>query len=176
MQTRQKAVWLLLFFSLNVTAAVTQKSSLQSIINTKEQSVQSNIQINTNSNTQAPPSGEENTQEYGLAFIFSASCPHCQKFAPTLEAFAATTGLYVYAFSVDGKGIHTYTQPLAATAEVMSDFFPSQESIIYPALFLVNLNTRKHVPLSLGNVPFNVLNETYKAAMTYPHIQSRLAQ
>jgi hypothetical protein len=82
----------------------------------------------------------------------------------------------VYAFSADGKGIHTYTQPLMATPDVMNTFFPNQESIIYPALFLVNLNTRAHVPLSLGNVPFSTLDTTYKAAMSYPHIKARLAK
>ncbi|MGR6831167.1 hypothetical protein [Aliivibrio wodanis] len=58
----------------------------------------------------------------------------------------------------------------------MRQFFPNQENIIYPALFLVNLDTRAHVPLSLGNVPFSALDTTYKAAMSYPHIKARLAQ
>ena len=163
MRYHQKGAWLLLFLSLNsytVTA-----NTLTDIINTKEQRLHSDIQtIKTN------------TQEYGLAFIFSSTCPHCQRFAPTLEAFAATTGLPVYAFSADGKGIHTYSKPLMATPDVMNTFFPNQESIIYPALFLVNLNTRAHVPLSLGNVPFSALDTTYKAAMSYPHIKARLAK
>lgn len=164
MRYHQKGAWLLLFLSLNsytVTA-----NTLSDIINTKEQHLQ------TNSN----PTIETNTQEYGLAFIFSSTCPHCRKFAPTLEAFAATTSLPVYAFSADGKGIHTYSTPLMATPDIMSQFFPNQESIIYPALFLVNLNTRAHVPLSLGNVPFSALDTTYKAAMSYPHIKARLAK
>ena len=164
MRYHQKGAWLLLFLSLNsytVTA-----NTLSDIINTKEQHLQ------TNSN----PTIETNTQEYGLAFIFSSTCPHCRKFAPTLEAFAATTGLPVYAFSADGKGIHTYSTPLMATPDVMNTFFPNQESIIYPALFLVNLDTRAHVPLSLGNVPFSALDTTYKAAMSYPHIKARLAK
>lgn len=164
MHNRQKGAWLLLLFTLNsytVTA-----NTLNDIINTKEQRLQ------TNSN----PTIKTNTQEYGLAFIFSSTCPHCQKFAPTLEAFAATTGLPVYAFSADGKGIHTYKQPLMANQDVLIEFFPNQESIVYPALFLVDLDTRAHVPLSLGNVPFSALDTTYKAAMSYPHIQARLAQ
>ncbi|GEK15909.1 conjugal transfer protein TraF [Aliivibrio fischeri] len=158
MHNRQKGAWLLLLFTLN-SYAVTA-NTLNDIITTKEQ----RAQVKTN------------TQKYALAFIFSSTCPHCQRFAPTLEAFAATTNLPVYAFSADGKGVHTYTQPLMANQDVLSKFFPNQESIVYPALFLVDVNTRAHIPLSIGNVPFNVLNQTYQAAMTYPHIQARLAQ
>lgn len=164
-----KGALLLLFSCMNsYTAMAAAPSSLQSIINAKENTA--HIEIKT-----APPI-KTNTQTYGLAFIFSATCPHCLKFAPTLEAFAATTELPVYPFSVDGKGIHTYDKPLIATPDIMREFFPNQADIVYPALFLVNLNTRKHVPLSLGNVPFNVLDTTYRAAITYPHIQSRLSQ
>ncbi len=160
MYYRQKGAWLLLLLILN--SYTVTSNTLNDIITNKEQRAQTQIKTNT--------------QEYALAFIFSSTCPHCQRFAPTLEAFAATTHLPVYAFSADGKGIHTYTQPLIANQDVLSEFFPNQENIVYPALFLVNVNTRAHVPLSIGNVPFNVLNQTYQAAMTYPHIQARLVQ
>lgn len=110
----------------------------------------------------------------GLAFVFSSTCPYCQTFAPTLEAFAAKNNLTVYPFSADGRGIHIYQQPLMANQNVMTEFFPNQQNIVYPSLFLVNLDTRAHVPLSIGNVPFNVLETTYQAALNYPHLQARL--
>lgn len=142
-------------------------STLSDIIQSKEhQSIlNSNIDI-TLIKKASPP--------LGLAFVFSSTCPHCQAFAPTLEAFAAKNNLTVYPFSADGRGIHTYQQPLIANQAVMTEFFPSQQNIVYPSLFLVNLDTRAHVPLSIGNVPFNVLETTYQAALNYPHLKARL--
>lgn len=117
---------------------------------------------------------QANTQEYGLAFIFSSTCPYCHQFAPTLQAFAKQTGLPVYAFSMDGRGLPQYPQPLTATKDILMTFYQTSSNATYPALFLVNLNNRKHVPLAIGNVPLSALNTTYQASLTYPHIKSRL--
>ena len=117
---------------------------------------------------------QANTQEYGLAFIFSSTCPYCHQFAPTLKQFAQQTGLPVYAFSVDGRGLPQYPQPLTATNDILTTFYQTSSNATYPALFLVNLNNRKHVPLAIGNVPLTALNTTYQASLTYPHIKSRL--
>lgn len=112
--------------------------------------------------------------EYGLAFFFSSKCSYCHKFAPTLEIFTKQTGLPVYAFSVDGLGIPQYPNPLTATQEIVQEFYHSTSNVSFPALFLVNLNNKKHVTLGLGNVPLRALHTTYQASLTLPHIKERL--
>ncbi|GIU51136.1 hypothetical protein TUM4438_39670 [Shewanella sairae] len=112
--------------------------------------------------------------EYALAYLFSPTCQYCKAFSPTLQQFSQSTGLMVYPFSTTGQGLAQYTKPIVATPDILQDFFPNQQDIIYPALFLVNVNNRKHVPLSLGNVPLDVLYTTYQGAMTYPHLQAIL--
>lgn len=112
--------------------------------------------------------------EYGLAFFFSSKCPYCHQFAPTLEIFAKQTGLPVYAFSVDGLGLPQYPHPLTATQDIVQEFYHSTSNLTFPALFLVNLNNRKHVTLGLGNVPLSALQTTYQASLTLPHIKERL--
>ncbi|WP_305810558.1 conjugal transfer protein TraF [Photobacterium leiognathi] len=124
--------------------------------------------------TNTPPIPKHNTAQYGLAFIFSAQCPYCHAFAPTLQTFARETGLTVYPFSVDGRGLAQYPHPLTATQEIVQTFYHSTTNVTYPALFLVNLQNRKHVTLSLGNVPLSALNITYQASLTYPHLKAQL--
>lgn len=153
---------LCLLFSLASSASV--KDHLQQLITIKEKTV-----LIEEATTQTE-------EQYGLAFIFSSSCPYCVKFAPTAEAFAAQYELPMYAFSVDGKPLHTFTTPLIATQDILLDFFKAPENVIYPALFLVNLNNRKHIPLGIGNVPYSVLTKTYNAVLNYPHLQARLTQ
>ncbi|HIF9114803.1 TPA: conjugal transfer protein TraF [Photobacterium damselae] len=114
------------------------------------------------------------TQPYGLAFIFSSRCPYCHKFAPTLVQFAKQTGLTVYPFSVDGAGLPQYPNPLTATQEIVQEFYHTTTNITYPALFLVNLTNRKHVTLSMGNVPLSALQTTYGASLSYPHLKAKL--
>ncbi|MGR5282020.1 conjugal transfer protein TraF [Photobacterium damselae] len=114
------------------------------------------------------------TQPYGLAFIFSSRCPYCHKFAPTLVQFAKQTGLTVYPFSVDGAGLPQYPNPLTATQEIVQEFYHTTTNITYPALFLVNLTNRKHVTLSMGNVPLSTLQTTYGASLSYPHLKAKL--
>ncbi|MGR5283589.1 hypothetical protein ACPV4C_19815, partial [Photobacterium damselae] len=58
--------------------------------------------------------------------------------------------------------------------DIVETFYHSTSNVTYPALFLVNLNNRKHVTLGLGNVPLSALNTTYAASLTYPHIKSQL--
>ncbi|MGR5333714.1 type-F conjugative transfer system pilin assembly thiol-disulfide isomerase TrbB [Photobacterium damselae] len=120
------------------------------------------------------PQKAPSTQPYGLAFIFSSRCPYCHKFAPTLVQFAKQTGLTVYPFSVDGAGLPQYPNPLTATQEIVQEFYHTTTNITYPALFLVNLNTRQHVTLSMGNVPLSALQTTYGASLNYPHLKAKL--
>lgn len=150
-------------------------ASTFSYANTVSQQLHQLIETQTTKPIQAPiVNPKQQTQEYGLAFIFSSTCPYCHQFAPTLQQFEKQTGLPVYAFSVDGKGLPQYPQPLTATGDILSTFFESANNATYPALFLVNLDNRKHVPLAIGNVPLNALTTTYNASLTYPHIKARL--
>lgn len=112
--------------------------------------------------------------QYGLAFIFSSHCAYCHKFAPTLQTFAKQTQLPVYAFSVDGLGLPQYPRPLTATRDIIEAFYHTTHNLVFPSLFLVNLNNRKHVTLSIGNVPLSALNTTYQASMTLPHLKAQL--
>ncbi|HIF9533893.1 TPA: conjugal transfer protein TraF [Photobacterium damselae] len=146
--------------AVNISYAQGAKSALHSALNRAE----------TPSIAPKAPS----TQPYGLAFIFSSHCPYCHKFAPTLVQFAKQTGLTVYPFSVDGAGLPQYPNPLTATQEIVQEFYHSTTNITYPALFLVNLNTRKHVTLSMGNVPLSALQTTYGASIHYPHLKAKL--
>ncbi|MGR5464888.1 conjugal transfer protein TraF [Photobacterium damselae] len=123
---------------------------------------------------QEQPKKHPRQAQYGLAFIFSSKCPYCHKFAPTLKTFAAQTGLPVYAFSVDGLGLPQYPNPLTATRDIVQEFYHTTSNITYPALFLVNLDNRKHVTLGLGNVPLSALQTTYQASMTLPHLKAQL--
>lgn len=83
----------------------------------------------------------------GFFFFYSAGCPHCQRFAPTLKSLSAQHGFSVVAISVDGSFLPSF--PDAVVDEGQKNIFDVK---ILPALFLVNPGDEKAVLVSEGNI------------------------
>lgn len=85
------------------------------------------------------------SKQYGLFFFFRSTCPYCHRFAPIVKEFSEKYGISVIPVSLDGGALPQFPN-------VKIDNGASQEFHIsvVPALFLVNPNTRKVIPISYG--------------------------
>ena len=98
-----------------------------------------------------PSSSDAHEETLGIVYIFSSQCPYCQSFSPILADVSRELQLPVYPYSVDGHGLPDFPTPLMAHEAILQVFYRGQP-IIYPATFLVNLNNRAFVPLSIGAI------------------------
>lgn len=87
------------------------------------------------------------SQNQGFFFFYSASCQHCQRFAPTLKDFSTQYGFKVVAISVDGGFLTPF--PDAVVDEGQKDIFGVN---VLPALFLVNPGDQKAALVNEGNI------------------------
>ena len=76
---------------------------------------------------------QQASQEQGFFFFYSASCPHCQRFAPILNAFSQQYGFKVLAISIDGGYLPSF--PESFMDEGQKNQF---QVTVLPSLFLVN--------------------------------------
>ncbi|MCL1064302.1 type-F conjugative transfer system pilin assembly thiol-disulfide isomerase TrbB [Shewanella benthica] len=109
-----------------------------------------------------------NPHDYALVFFFRSDCPYCHQFAPKLLQLAAQTSTYTYAFSLDNKGIPGFEVPIPATPDIASTFFDNPRSVTVPASFLINVNTRKFVRLTVGDVSQAQLQQSYLNSLNDP--------
>jgi conjugal transfer pilus assembly protein TraF len=85
------------------------------------------------------------SQEYGLFFFFSGSCPYCHQFAPIVKRFSELYGWNVIAISLDGESIKEFPH-----AESDNGLFELWGIKSLPALFAVNPRTQEVVPIAQG--------------------------
>ena len=102
-----------------------------------------------------------NPNDYALVFFFRSDCPFCHQFAPKLKQLAAQTGTYTYAFSLDNQGI---------APDIAATFFENPRSVTVPATFLINVNTRKFVRLTVGDVTSSQLQQSYLQSLNDPQV------
>jgi type-F conjugative transfer system pilin assembly thiol-disulfide isomerase TrbB len=122
-------------------------------------------------NSQAAPLNAHTTanpNDYALVFFFRSDCPFCHKFAPKLKQFSAQTGTYTYAFSLDNQGISGFEVPIPSTPDIATTFFENPRSVTVPATFLINVNTRKFVRLTVGDVTSAQLQQSYIQSLNDP--------
>ncbi|ENM5730739.1 type-F conjugative transfer system pilin assembly thiol-disulfide isomerase TrbB [Vibrio mimicus] len=112
--------------------------------------------------------------QYALVFFFESTCPHCHQTAPKITRLGARFQLPVYAFSVDGAGIPGFEVPIPVTPEIGRTFFPANRNAVLPAIFLMNVNSRRFSRLSIGDVPESTLAQSLQQALSDPRVQEAL--
>lgn len=100
---------------------------------------------------------------YGLFFIYKKECPYCHQFAPIVREFIDTYGFDYKAISPDGAPLSEFPDAVAdnGTIQIINP------DGIYPALFLVNPQTRDVIPLSRGLVNQQELRGNMKLIIEY---------
>jgi thiol-disulfide isomerase/thioredoxin len=97
--------------------------------------------------------------KHEILFFYAASCPHCQTTAPELYAFSRAFGIRVRPLALDNKPIYPFTDFTIPDESLVRTVF--QEKIRYPALFLVNTDTFKIYPLSVGAMNYQELTQRF---------------
>lgn len=113
--------------------------------------------------------------DYALAFFFRSDCAYCHQFAPIMQSMSKHTGLFTYAFSVDGKGMRYYPTPLMATPDIIKTFYGYQDLLV-PSVFVVQVHTRQFVRVSAGYLDYAALDKQLSLVFNSPQIMYALAQ
>ncbi len=112
--------------------------------------------------------------DWGLVYIFSAHCSHCQRFSPLLAAVSSEYALPVYAYSVDGQGLPAYPTPLIADDTLLHVFYGDQ-AVLYPATFFINVHSKRFVPLTRGALDATALRHTLHTILSNDGVKEALA-
>ena len=91
-------------------------------------------------------------KQQGFFFFYTSSCPHCQRFAPTLKHLSQRYGFSVVAISVDGGFLSSF--PDAVMDEGQTKIFQVR---VYPSLFLVNPKVQLAHLVTEGTIDENEL-------------------
>lgn len=97
---------------------------------------------------------------YALVFFYRGDCPYCHQFAPKFKALAEKKHLPTYVFSLDNQPLPDYPVPLPGTPSISQRFFENPQQITVPATFLINVNSRKFVKVSIGDVSYAELEKS----------------
>ncbi|MFM2607287.1 type-F conjugative transfer system pilin assembly thiol-disulfide isomerase TrbB [Vibrio chagasii] len=103
---------------------------------------------------------------YAMVFFYRSDCPYCHKFAPKFKTFTQREQLQTYVFALDNKPIAQYPVPIPATPEISQLFFENPRNITVPATFLININSRKFVKVSIGDVTYEELEQSVKGILS----------
>lgn len=104
--------------------------------------------------------------QYAMVFFYRSDCPYCHQFAPKFKAFTQNNQLQTYVFSLDNQPIPDYPVPIPATPEISQLFFENPRNITVPATFLINVNSRKFVKVSIGDVSYNELEHSINGILS----------
>lgn len=88
-------------------------------------------------------------QDHALMLFFSSQCRFCQQFAPTLKYWADRQGAMVIPLTLDNQTLPQFPQFFTAPTELITAAFKGQ-SITYPALFVMNRQSKALYPVSVG--------------------------
>jgi type-F conjugative transfer system pilin assembly thiol-disulfide isomerase TrbB len=104
--------------------------------------------------------------QYAMVFFYRSDCPYCHQFAPKFKAFTESNQLPTYVFSLDNRPLPDYPVPIPATPNITQRFFENPRSITVPATFFINVNSRKFVKVSVGDVSYQELERSVQGILS----------
>ncbi|MFM2591311.1 type-F conjugative transfer system pilin assembly thiol-disulfide isomerase TrbB [Vibrio sp. TBV020] len=104
--------------------------------------------------------------QYAMVLFFRSDCPYCHQFAPKFKTFTQQKRLQTYVFSLDNQPLPEYPVPIPATPEISQLFFEKPRNITVPATFLINVNSRKFVRVSIGDVSYRELEQSVNGILS----------
>ncbi len=105
-----------------------------------------------------PDGTQVDLNDYAFVVFMQQHCPYSAKFDPIIKALSEETGIYAYAYTLDGGGDSSFPHPMIPTkadprealaGEIMT-FFGNGLPIATPTTFMVNVNTLKAYPVYQG--------------------------
>lgn len=101
----------------------------------------------------------QHNQHHGLVLVFfySSQCPHCQAFAPVIQAFAKQNDWILEPVSADGQALPGFAYTIPADAAMLKKAFQTR-AIQYPAAFIADKKSQTLYPVSFGNVTYQELS------------------
>ncbi|HHT0594803.1 TPA: type-F conjugative transfer system pilin assembly thiol-disulfide isomerase TrbB [Legionella anisa] len=94
---------------------------------------------------------------HGVILFYGSQCPHCKQFAPILKRWAKRSGAEVLPLAFDNQPLSEFPRFLPATTEWVNVAFQGN-AINYPALFVVNPETKALYPVGFGSMTQEELN------------------
>ncbi len=79
------------------------------------------------------------TKDYGLVFIFSPSCVHCQRMAPVVSNIKDKYGFEVFPISSNGSGLGNFKNPIPLNYSIKQEFYRGNAER-FPLLVLQELD------------------------------------
>lgn len=105
------------------------------------------------------PAQHNHHQSLVLVFFYSSQCPHCQAFAPVIQAFAQQNDWVLEPISADGQTLPGFAYTIPADPAMLKKAFQTRE-IQYPATFIADKKNQTLYPVSFGNVTYQELSES----------------
>lgn len=101
-------------------------------------------------------------KNHGFILFYGSQCPHCRQFAPILKQWASQHHVRILPLSLDNQPLAEFPQFIPATTEWINAAFQGNP-INYPALFMVNPDTKQLFPVAFG-------------ALSYVELDTRMEQ
>ena len=139
-----------------------------------KQSKENNSNIDLTQKNSQDKSNLHSNYTYAIAYFFSSECQFCQRFSPVLSEFANVNHVKVYAFSVDGKPLPSFSNFIYPSQKILNHFFGDIQSVVFPTVFLVNVNTNKFVKISTGYIAYNQFSSLFYSFLKNPSVHSMI--
>ncbi len=102
---------------------------------------------------------------HGVILFYGSRCPHCQQFAPILKHWADLHSAEILPLSLDNQPLPEFPKYAPATTEWINAAFVGNV-INYPALFVVNPETKALYPVGFGSMTESELNDRMDVLIT----------
>lgn len=104
----------------------------------------------------------ENSPRQALVLFYTASCPHCQRFAPVLKRYADSHQIPVLAYTLDGGILPDFPDSVTPTLDEVQHFFLNKKPVV-PVVFWIDGFHRQIAPVLQGEATGAQLAERMRA-------------